>query len=747
MSLPPELRVLCFQLSSTAVSELPRLTPTLLSYVLRCQAPLSMPAVAAGKAEASASAVLVHKLKTQLSTLLNGKSTEGRFTAVVMIKAVIEVGGWEVLNGSESWVRGLLSILGKPDPVATKELVVVALTKIYCMTHHYQTLVREITTPTLPAFVTACLTLVSPKSSIKPTTVPSSLEETVFGALAMLIPRHTTIFRPFMSQIRQIVRRYLAPTSSDGLFVPSWVKENARRLYVVLHQTAAKNTGGEEWSKAVRELIKETHATADQVFRAVIEDWESTTGYAGASVDVNAELRGGGTASEGLPTWSGIFAGIERLVGLMEMLAVYLKEETSAPIALPLADIMDVLNRMLSIAIPASGSGTGASARLHPGIDRDERDILGASLPQVYVAALQLVSTIAKRLEGSFLSVAQAAFDQLVWVFQFGKHDQEFRALAYEITAIVLMHLGQSLTRPQVGKCYHVLRSCCKDLEVLSPSLVNDAASLYQKSQTPKTHNADTFLQRIQEVPQGLTALDTAVTQNACTLLPLFFSHLPQQYIDISVRSLVERTAILNHNKDAMLASVLNPFVGKNGKAMASILPHLTREFGDDAVVEILLRPRMPLLPSEATRPPLSDAAEEESLDEDMFPPPDAPSMQEDIDGASTDHNVAAIGVQSPAAGFSVHTPTTLPPNAPSSSVFGTLPSSMSAPIGKESFRNSLPRSQQTSTDVDMAEVEDRSTAVGIPETDVLREGDESSSDDESVHLTMQLDTDSEEED
>lgn len=112
MSLPPELRALCFRLSSTPVSDLPSLTPTLLSYVLRCQAPLSSPAVAAGKADASSAAVLVHKLKTQLSALLNGKSTEGRFSAVVLVKAVVEIGGWEVLNGSESWVRGLLSILG-----------------------------------------------------------------------------------------------------------------------------------------------------------------------------------------------------------------------------------------------------------------------------------------------------------------------------------------------------------------------------------------------------------------------------------------------------------------------------------------------------------------------------------------------------------------------------------------------------------------------------------------------------------
>jgi pre-rRNA-processing protein RIX1 len=112
MSLPPELRVLCFRISSTPVSDLPNLTPTLLSYVLRCQGALSSPAAAAGKAEASSTAVLVHKLKTQLSTLLNGKSSEGRFSAVVLVKAVVEIGGWEVLNGSESWVRGLLSILG-----------------------------------------------------------------------------------------------------------------------------------------------------------------------------------------------------------------------------------------------------------------------------------------------------------------------------------------------------------------------------------------------------------------------------------------------------------------------------------------------------------------------------------------------------------------------------------------------------------------------------------------------------------
>jgi hypothetical protein len=112
MSLPPELRVLCLQLSTTPTVDLPRITPTLVRHVLHCQIPLSNTVGNGAKADSSASSVLVHKLKTQLSTLLNGKVPEGRFAAVILIKVVVEVGGWGVLQGTEAWVRGLLSVLG-----------------------------------------------------------------------------------------------------------------------------------------------------------------------------------------------------------------------------------------------------------------------------------------------------------------------------------------------------------------------------------------------------------------------------------------------------------------------------------------------------------------------------------------------------------------------------------------------------------------------------------------------------------
>ena len=111
MSLPPDLRVLCHLLVSSRPEDLPALSPVLMSHVLRCGDALSASTEVKAKVKTDEMTMLAHRLKTQISTLLNGKSPQGRFTAAVLIKAVVDVGGWECLRTSESWVRGLLSIL------------------------------------------------------------------------------------------------------------------------------------------------------------------------------------------------------------------------------------------------------------------------------------------------------------------------------------------------------------------------------------------------------------------------------------------------------------------------------------------------------------------------------------------------------------------------------------------------------------------------------------------------------------
>jgi pre-rRNA-processing protein RIX1 len=110
MSLPPELGAVCFQLQNTPSTALLCSLPGLQRQLRRCHLPLSSSAGKSTQVDAPTT-VLVHKLKTMLSTFLNSRSSEERFISVVLIKTVVEVGGWEVLRGSEPWVRGLLSLL------------------------------------------------------------------------------------------------------------------------------------------------------------------------------------------------------------------------------------------------------------------------------------------------------------------------------------------------------------------------------------------------------------------------------------------------------------------------------------------------------------------------------------------------------------------------------------------------------------------------------------------------------------
>ncbi len=106
------LRAVTLRLTSTPAKDISHIAPYLAGSLRDCKDVLSSPHNhGAGKA-GSETAVLVHKYKNQLSTLLQEKTIEARWTAVVLIKATVEVGGWEVLRGCGAWVRGLLGLLG-----------------------------------------------------------------------------------------------------------------------------------------------------------------------------------------------------------------------------------------------------------------------------------------------------------------------------------------------------------------------------------------------------------------------------------------------------------------------------------------------------------------------------------------------------------------------------------------------------------------------------------------------------------
>jgi pre-rRNA-processing protein RIX1 len=617
------------------------------------------------------------------------------------------------------------------------------------MTHQYQSLVREITTPTLPAFVTSCLDIISSKSSNKVSDTSLTLIEAIFRSFAFLLPHHTSLYRTFVSQIWSATKPYLAPTSSDGLLTSFALTNSARHLIVIIHQTSAKNTGGEAWGKAVRNLVDSIHVTADQVFRAVIEDWESVAGYISGTVDVNREMSGGAKDADDLPLWTGVNDGIERLGGLLGTLEEYFKYDTALPVSIPLGAIVDMFVRMLSVPIPSSSlkPSNRESARLHPAIDRYEREALWAGMPQIYIAAVRLIETIIERLQEGFSPISEGILSQLAWVFPYGNHDPAFRLATYQLTKTSLLvqkvrpNLRASSSSLSVRTLYPIIQACCRDLDPdVGENLFGNNKEASQQNIPASSQNTDSLLQNNFGMEVNTLVKDQNLVVAASQLLPLLLSHVPQQDIDISIRSAIERTAIMSHNREAMLASVVNPFVGKNGSAITSILPHAAREFYPSDVAEVLLRPRMPYIGATHDRMPensegLQDLDDDIEIEGNLGDPSvtDIALAGSTVESTRGDHDMEVH--QGPLA--------TWPENAnPTAKSINAVSESHAIPRSFSTTEN--PRDNVGPVKFNYASTEERPIhSTGGAGDEIMAEASDDS-DDESVHLNMQLDTDSE---
>ncbi|USP78649.1 hypothetical protein yc1106_05923 [Curvularia clavata] len=601
------LRALSFRISSTPISQLPQHVPAIAASLGSCRTILSSPQTSGTKATSSEYSVAVHKYRTLLSTLLQDRTPHGRWCAIVLIKATIEVGGWETLQKSLPWVRGLLGFLNKPDPPSSKKLCIITLTRIFCLAREYPTLVREITTPSLTPFVQSGIQIANTAST------PASLLEVILESFNQLLPRHPTVFRSYLKQLHPLLGRLIAPTPSTQISEevaarvnhgpPSAIAAAARQIYVQLPYCAPKGTSGEDWTKSLKNIVNSTHQTADRVFRAVVEDWQSSSR--------EAPLANGHTVEDevqdlepslGLSQWSGIFAGGERLVGLLYLVKEYIEGPTASTIYLDVGLVIDLISRMLFITIPASSSKDFQSAvRLNAQVSKEERDNLWLLLPEVHVAAIEVLLALAHRSQSSTIALDPIIIDQLVWVFNAEKDVVQVRMACYTAVSALLKRSGVALHKSTIDSLLPLIRSCCDDLlpSVVTGSTVKQVSSMTQgngKAQPQTTANADAFLSNSKGTSSSLAGF-TGLSQAAYDLLPVLLSRIRAQYLSDSMRARLDRTAVLTQHKEAMLASVLNPPPNKKfGKPAASILPLMARSFSADKDVEGMLRPRMPVI-------------------------------------------------------------------------------------------------------------------------------------------------------
>ncbi|MCJ1380682.1 hypothetical protein MMC17_003790 [Xylographa soralifera] len=566
--------------------------------------------------------------------MLQDKSVEARWSAVVLIKATVEAGGWSVLQNCGAWTRGLLAILNKPDPSTTKKLCLITLTRIFMLTQEHQSLVREITTPSIPPFVTSCLSLVTRTASTRESRkldVTGPLLDTVLQVLIKLIPSHPSSLRPFVAQIRSLLASSLAPVPSD---ITSEVESRARRacpsgstivlaqhLFALLPQCAPKNTSNEEYSKYLRATLDQMHRTGDYVFRAVFEDRVSPTrlstfsaGVSSYSDIVNDEI----DDILDLPGWRGIEAGCERLEGLLSLLQSFIAVESSSAYTLPIGSILSTLDRLFNVIIPAKPEHQkpGSQARWNPEAGRDEREGMWLKLPSTHVAAIAVLSTLIDRLETVSIGILPGLLEQVLWVFRHEKDRQDLRRSVYGIVSQILGIIGPSLSQSTVSSISPVVRTLCQDLlpeEARSETSLNSTTN-GGKMVSSNMSNADSYLKS-----DNLTTKQLGVCSDlevaAANLLSSILSNIPTSFLSVPIRNLIDRTAILTNNQRAMFASVLNPESSVKGKNTSSILPFFARAAATSLEVEAVLRPRMPVLQQRKADQDPIDVEEEEDID------------------------------------------------------------------------------------------------------------------------------------
>ncbi|KAF2819201.1 hypothetical protein CC86DRAFT_375351 [Ophiobolus disseminans] len=599
------LRALTFRISSTATSQLPQHVPAIAASLANCRTLLSSPQAAASKTS-SETTVAIHKYRTLLSTLLQDRTIQGRWAATVLIKATIEIGGWETLQKSLPWVRGLLGILTKPDPPSSKKLCIITLTRIFILTREYPTLIREITTPSLPAFIQSCLQIVNSRP-------PTSLLQAILESFNELLPRHPTIFRTYLKQLNPLLTALIAPTPSNKLGeeqksssryeLNSGVVQVAQQLYVQTPCCAPKGASSEEWEKSLKAIVNNTHRVADKVFRAVLEDWRPATREAttnGHTLDDEVQDLEFDTMA--LPAWSGIFAGSERLVHLLRLIQQYLANPTPSPVGLNISAVMDIVTRVLSLTAPGSGAKAYQNAtRFNNQVSKEERENLWLVLPDLHVAAIEILLVLTDRSQSSTMPLDALIIDQLVWVFASEQDSAQLRTAAYHAVSMVLQRSGVGLSKSSVDSLVPLMRACCEDLFPTDPATVTAKPTPGQSkangtTPTQTTGNADTFLNS-SKIAETIGSKFLGLTEAAQALLPVLLANVQAQYLSDALRSRLDRTATLTQNKPAMLASVLNPPPSKRfGKPAASILPLMARSFPASADIEGLLRPRMPVI-------------------------------------------------------------------------------------------------------------------------------------------------------
>ncbi|EME81876.1 uncharacterized protein MYCFIDRAFT_32496 [Pseudocercospora fijiensis CIRAD86] len=576
------LRAVTYRITTTPPHELPLVAAQISASIWNCRDLISLPSE---KKQTRETAEILKSFHTRLGSLLQERSIEGRWAAVVLVKATIEAGGLQVLSTCNAWVKILLGYLKKPDPPTTRNLALITLTRIFMLTWDYANLVRDITTPSLTALLPICL------SNLENKRCSSSEFQTILEAFVTLLPRHPTIFRNNEARLRSILASVLSGVSLHSgapLAYSASQQAAAERVLVLLHHCAPKQGSGEKWIDTWKAHIHAAHATCDRVFRAIHEHWQSGTAVEPSAPThkiLNGDLESENEDAAGLKPWKGVYAGAQRLVALLRIIEAHLTTATSTSISVPIGMLEDLLARIFSV-VPAIAKQD--SLKPNNQISKHEREAMFAALPSIHVAALQLTASVHTRFQLAASALTNITIEQILPVFQ-AQHDDSVREAVFALVQHFIDRSGLSMTRNEVSDLSPILKAACQE--------VFPAGELKSQSQNGTGGVKQQLGLSGGQVTQSHPTQRSTVVESARNLLYAALRKVDAAALSPQIRAQIDRAAILTQDRQLLIASVMNPARKNNtSQSESSLMPFLAREFGDCIETEALLRPRMPLI-------------------------------------------------------------------------------------------------------------------------------------------------------
>jgi pre-rRNA-processing protein RIX1 len=612
------LRALAFRLSSTSGSNLVPHIPHIGSQISPYKVLLSSPQAAHSEA-----AAVVHQLRTRTSSLLQDRSPEARLAAVVVVKALVEAGGYETLaNNGGAWVRGLIAMISRQDSTAntTRKLAIITVTRIIELAKEHDGLSRDIATPNLPPFVTACLTVLEGVKD-KWGSRQRALLETILRSWAHLIPRHPATFRPFIGRILKVLGKVIEIPGEEteaGLrdYYHS-TKDAARTVYILLHNSATKSGSLADRDTGFKIALKKASS-------AINETAVTYFGHGDRHQDSQTLLSDLKVSRA------------EELCDHIHFVAAYIATPSFKPVTMAVGKVSLLLQQISSITLSSQNNSGHAGKK--------EREQFLIDLPRIHLAVLELVTTLISRYGTTSLPLSMQLLDSVLGIHDTHQKNPIVRGACYKVTTQIIQLMGPGMSAQQ-----------CKRFTSLIHHLSSDLLSALTSSSPPQpgkstTQASKSTLTNTTLINTSLTSSSTSTNRSiihpslhtaATALLPALLRYLPASALKRPIRAILDRTAVLTQNADALVASTLNVRVGGG---VASLLPIAVRCERAREGLESVIRPRVPV-------GLIGRGGVEQEEEGDVREGGDGLGVEEDGDGDdSYDQGLAEVGAQEASA-------------------------------------------------------------------------------------------------